>query len=276
MGRYLQVRDELYDPATGLRVGYVDINGQEVLTGTTTAEWAVDSLPSASPENAGAFFFVNAENGGTLYRSNGTSWVKQGPGRSEYDVQSCLWADRGTGAVGQRKRITDLGNLPVVVEWDGARWQPTNGIAKIYRQPGVVSGTAGTSSTATSATVTIPGGLLGPVGGIVLEASFSASASPTAATPAAAWDGSALFDGVSVGTKRNVRIRRSFRNIGSEASQIVNEASGDVGGTGTGSGAVQTFTKNTANNRTLQASCVFTHASSITATLHAFDIWWVA
>lgn len=233
--------------------------------------------PPASDQNDKFEVWITDDNGGTLYRSNGVSWEKRSPGLAEVDVPTVLWAELGTGAVGQRKRIVDpLFNQPVLVEWNGTRWQPVNGIAKIHRQAGVVNGTAGTTSTATSALLTLPGGMLGPEGGWIMEACFSASASPTAATPAATWDSSALFDGVSVGTKRNVRIRRSCRNVGSDASQIVNEAQGDLGGPGTGSGAVQTFTKNTANARTLQASCTFTHASSIVATLHSFDVWWVA
>lgn len=236
------------------------------------------NLPAASAANDGDEVDVTDLNGGTRFRSNGVAWVQVSPGVTENAVTYSTWADRnqGTPYLGQRKMFTDIGNQPVPAEYNGTRWVPVGGMAKIYRQAGVVNGTAGASSTATSALVTLPGDLLGPEGGWVMEAAFSASASPTAATPAAAWDGSATFDGVSVGTKRNVRIRRSCRNVGSDASQIINEAQGDLGGPGTGSGAVQTFTKNTANDRTLQVSCVFTHASSIVATLHSFDVWWVA
>lgn len=58
--------------------------------------------PAASADNAGSLYFATDVNGGTLYRSNGSSWVATGPGVDESALRTTLWIpankfDLGTG-----------------------------------------------------------------------------------------------------------------------------------------------------------------------------------
>jgi hypothetical protein len=263
----------VYATASG---GLVDGDGDPLSAGSAVLAVTLANRPAATSANIGVEVDVVDLNGGTRQRSDGTSWVDVSPGVTEYDPVFTTWANRGTGALGQIKWLTGVGNQLIEMYWDGAYWQPRTGRALLYRQPGTVSGSAGASSVATTATVTIPGDLMNIDGAIDILVHGAASASPVAATPMVTYDASALCDGVSVGTKRNVRFGRSIRNQGSASAQVVSENAGDMGGPGLGAGAVQTFTKNTAADRTINASFTATHATSIVASIHRFEVWWNA
>jgi hypothetical protein len=257
----------------------VDGDGDEIAV-TGSGGGAVESKvladrPAAGPENIGVELDIVDVDGGTRQKSNGTSWIDVSPGVTKYDTVSALWADRGTGVLNQVK-IFQIGNQPVPAIWDGSAWQPYTGRVLLTRLAAPILGTAGASSTATSADFTVPGGLMGLNGSLEIIWEGSASASPTSALPAVNFGGSTLTDGLTVGTKRNVRMRRIIRNQNAANSQVISENAGDLGGFGTGAGAVQTLTKNTANDQVINVGYTFTHATSIVATLHRFEVWWSA
>lgn len=257
----------------------VDSDGDEIAV-TGSGGGAVESVllanrPPATSENIGLELDIVDLDGGTRQKSTGTSWIDVSPGVTKYDTIASSWALRGVGVLNQVK-IFSVGNQPVPGIWNGAAWVPYTGRVLLYGLAAPIVGTAGVSSTAQSPDITIPGNLMGLSGTIEVVWEGSASASPVSALPIVNFGGSTLTDGLTVGTKRNVRMNRKIRNQNSLTSQVISENSGDLGGFGTGAGAVQTLTKNTANDQIVNAGYTFTHATSIVATLHRFEVWWTA
>ena len=187
------------------------------------------------------------------------------------------WAARGSGdAVGRVIRISDVGNNPLLrAEWDGTRWVPHCGRQLLYQVLAPVNGSAGASSTATSASISIPAGMLGVCGGLEIVADFAGNTAPVAAIPQVAWGGNNTFDGLTVGTRRNVRVGRNIKNINSASSQIVSEGVAETGGFGSANGAAQAFSVDTTAAVAVQVSINMTHATSIVATINKLQVWWV-
>ncbi len=235
------------------------------------------NLPAASAANDGDEVDVTDLNGGTRFRSNGVAWVQVSPGVTENAVTYSTWAGRNQGSpyIGQCKRITDIGNQNPEFIYNGTRWLP-KGLQLAYRQSGVVNGTAGASSTATGATFNTQPGMMGPDGTVLVEVDYAANTAPVAATPQMTWAGSNLHDGASVGTRRNVKVTRTIRNAGAENAQNVSEGSTQLVIEGSANAQVQTFAIDTAAAaRAIVPSITFTHASSIVATIHRYEVWLV-
>ena len=58
------------------------INNKMIAAGTLATR------PAAASGNAGTLYFASDVNGGTLFRSDGSSWTQVAPGTSESDVNA--------------------------------------------------------------------------------------------------------------------------------------------------------------------------------------------
>lgn len=241
---------------------------------------SIATLPDPGPDNIGQEYFVVDENGGTQRKSNGLDMVKQAPGVNEYDTDVIHWADRPlTAAVGDKLFFDDIGNKLVESFFDGEFWQPCGGRQLADRQEGTVAGSAGPTSTATSPAWSAPAGLMNDNGGLeIIVNAGTDNTQPATALPSTSWNGTDLFDGTtSAGTKKTVRWRRTIRNQNAVNSQVVPETeNGDLGGPGTSSNQVRTFSANTASQaRAVGVAYTATHATSITAKIYSREIWWL-
>jgi len=230
-------------------------------------------VPDASAANIGQEIIVVDENGGQRKISNGASWVDSAAPVNAGEIQTSTWALRGSGTLYQKKIITDIGNQPVEVIWDGTYWQPAGGAQTIYRLPAPVAGAASANSSSPTATMTVPGGLMNIRGTIEVFMDYYGNTTPTGSFAQITFGASDLFSATTLGTKRNVRVSRNIKNTNANA-QVVRENADDLGGIGLGAGAVQTFTKNTANDQTITGFGRLTHASSIICTLNSFEVVW--
>lgn len=233
-------------------------------------------LPAASVDNLGQVYFVTNEAGGTLRKSSGTSHVKIAPGVTEGVQSSAIWSERGTGALGESKIITDLGNNALVEAiYDGTRWQPRGGRQLLYSLKAPLTGSGTTTYTVTLPSITIPGGLMGTNGALDIEMAATASTTPVASTPSITFDGYELA-GNSGGANRRIRMSRRMRNENSASVQTVYANAGATGGEEFANNDHRGTTKNTANDLVLTGTVVWTHASSITGTVNDLKVWWIA
>jgi hypothetical protein len=233
-------------------------------------------LPSASVDNLGQLYFVTDEAGGTLRKSSGTSMVKLAPGVTEANTGSSTWAERGTAAVNTTKIFTDVGNLGIVEGiYDGARWQPRGGKQLLYSLKAPLTGAGTTSYVVTLPSITIPGGLMGINGELVIEMEAQGSTTPIAATPSITFDGYELA-GNGFGANRRLWLGRRIRNENSASVQTVYAHAGSTGSFESANNDHRGTTKNTANDLVLTGSMTWTHASSITGVVGELKVWWVA
>jgi len=244
------------------------------LAGTT---WQVTTanIPVASAALAGCLITVTDENGGTAYRCNGVSWVKQSPGLTEYDRSSALWTARGVGLVGQQLRISDFGNNPMALaEWNGARWAPQAGCQLIYDlQTPLVSASSLTPSL-NLPDVTLPGGSWGLYGGYELELVVELTAqTPTARQVTVNLAGSQIINDASVA--RHAGYIRGMRNVGSLTSQVVFEKASDYLRHLSANQGVQTKTKDSATDLLVSGSVAATVTVADTITLWGYRVWWM-
>jgi len=242
-----------------------------------TVSLLASALPAASSANAGTFYRVTDENGGTLYYSTGVSMIKLAPGLSEYDIASCLWADRGTGVVGQVKRISNLGNNPLVeAVWDGARWAPRGGRQLIYSSRGNIDGASATTSAVTLPAVTIPGGLLGVNFGLDVEVATHtlASAATTANTISYTFGGFELF-GTDRTTSRRIWNGRRLRNMDAANVQTVMSNASGMGGFEAAANDPKETTKNTTADVAMAGTATAVAGSALVNRCDEFKIWWV-
>lgn len=241
--------------------------------------WAVlaSQLPAASASNAGVFYLVTDENGGTLYRSDGVSMIKQAPGKSEYDIASCLWTDRGTGVVGQVKRITNVGNNTLLeAVWDGTRWGPRGGRQLIYSSRGNIDGASGTTSAVTLPAVTIPGGLLGVNFGLEIEVATHtvAGVATTANTISYTFGGFELF-GTDRTTGRRIWNGRRIRNMNSASVQTVMSNASGTGAFEAAANDPKETTKDTTADVAMAGTATAVAASAMVNRCDEFKIWWI-
>lgn len=240
------------------------------------AGWSVETgdLPEASATNAGAFFWVNDENGGTQYRSDGVSMIKQSPGLTEYDIPAVAWADRGTGAVGQVKRITNMGNNPLVeAQWNGTRWTPRGGRQMIYDLAAPIENT-GASPSVTLPNVTLPGGSWGLSGGYEFElVADCAVQTPSARVVNVTYDSTQFINDSAA--QRHAGYRRLIKNKGATGLQVVMEKNGDYDTWLSGNQTVQQKTKDTTTDLVVAGTITMTVPVSDTLSLWHYRIYWV-
>lgn len=235
--------------------------------------------PVAASGNAGNAYFSTDVNGGTLYRSNGTSWVQIAAGvANDNGATATTWAARGTGSyVGEQKRITDLGNQVLVyARWDGTYWRPEGGRQLIYNLTAPVTATAGASSAATIPSVVIPAGLMNVSGGfeIDIHTHTASDLASVANTISYTFDGFELF-GTNNTTNFRLWMGRRVKNQNSTSVQtVMSNASGTGAFIVTNNGPKAT-TKNTGTDLTLAGTATATHGVSIQNIIDEFKVWWI-
>jgi hypothetical protein len=271
-----------YD-AAGVLLGYFTAGGTEFSGGGGgSASIVLDvleaDLPAASASNDGLEYQITDRRGGCRVKSNGTSWIEQAPAINDVaGTTASTWAARGSGsAVGEIKRITNLGNNPnIFVVWDGTYWQPLGDRVCLYRMTTEITGTGTTTNTSTLPTVTIPASLLNLWGTLeaVLESDTN-NTTPVEATWTCNWDGSDYAG--TQGANRRLDMRRKWRNKGNAAIQsTITKGNSEAGGAIiSNNSSTGDRTKNTANNLDITGSVVYTHATSITGTVKRYEIWW--
>lgn len=244
---------------------------------SSTATILMANLPAASAANNGMEVDVSDANGGTRYKSDGVTWRKVSPGVTEYDIASSLWADRGVGVIGQVKRITDVGNNPLLEAiWDGTRWAPRGGRQLIYSSRGNIDGPSNTTSAANIPAVTIPGGLLGVNFGLDIEIATHtvAGVATTANTVSLTFDGFELF-GTDRTTNRRLWLSRRIRNVNAANVQTV---MANASATGANEGAAndpKETTKNSANNLVLTGTATAVAATAMVNRIDEYKVWWI-
>lgn len=147
---------------------------------------------------------------------SGNLWVSDAA-----SVYSGPWASRPAAGdfSGASIFITDVGPSGTVFTSDGVRWAPLNGRALV-----AVSGTpatvTGTTAETTLATVTIPAGVLGANGRVIVSALWSLSSSINLRTPRVRFGGS-VFAAAAVSTlAAAVRVGAEIQNAGSAGAQV--------------------------------------------------------
>jgi hypothetical protein len=235
--------------------------------------------PAAASGNAGNAYFSTDVNGGTLYRSNGTSWVQIAAAvNNDAGPTATTWASRGTGSyVGELKRITDLGNNALVMaRWNGTYWLPDGGRQLIYNLQAPVTASSGISSQATIPSVTIPGGLMNVNGGFEIEIHTHTASDvvSVANTILYSFDGFQLF-GTDNLTNFRLWMGRRVKNQNSASVQtVMSNASGTGAFVVTNNGPKAT-TKNTATDLVLAGTATATHGTSIQNIIDEFKVWWI-
>lgn len=249
----------------------------QFLAGTASAptDTLLANLPTSSPGNAGKLYFVTDLNGGTLFKDNGVSLVQQAPGVTEGSEAASIWASRGTGTVGARKRISDLGNNPLVeAVYNGSRWVPRSGEQLIYEAAPAASA-SGTTQTITLPNVTIPAGLMGLTGAIRVELGWELSAgTPLTRVVQMTWDGS-LFVDDSASLHRRFNLTRNIRNVNAVAVQHLTERQADYASDQTVNTTGQDKTKDTSTDLVIAGSIVSTFGTAQVSTLCYYRIWWL-
>lgn len=235
------------------------------------------SLPAASAANTGVIYFVADRNGGTLLKSNGVSLVQLASGVSEGGESASIWASRGAGSViGERKRISDLGNNPLVeTQWNGSRWVPRGGRQLIYELGAPIVSPSGTGQVCTLPNVTIPGGLLGLTGSLEIELAWELGAgTPLTRVVAMGWGGSSIVDD-SATLHRRFALRRTVRNTGVANAQQVLERQADYATYQSINTTGQQKTKDTAADVVIDGSVTSSFGSAATAAVMEYRVWWV-
>jgi len=234
------------------------------------------ALLTPSADFLGREYDVTDRAGGTRVKNTGTAYREVSPGASEL-VTSSTWAARGTGAfVGQVKRITDLGNNPLIEAiWNGTYWVPRGGEQLFYNLDAEVLTASGTNRTVTFPTVTFPAGLFNIYGGFLAEYLTNLDVDPTAVTDTLTFGSTAIVNNTGSATSERRYVGREVRNRGVANSQILigRAAANEAGGYIFGTTGVGTPTENTANALTLTGSVAYTNPTGI-ATLHHYRVMW--
>lgn len=158
-------------------------------------------------------------------------------------------ASANTGAV---IAVSDFADALFVS--NGTRWLPVGG-AVVVAQSGVAGAPiTGTTSLVAQDLVTIPGGLIGPNGQVVVEALWSMTANVNSKTfrLQSSGGGIVFFNGTSTSANTAISCRAMFSNRGSESSQVAQ--TNTFTGLGTSSTPLISGTVNTANDVLIQAA----------------------
>lgn len=261
---------------------YINSVGTAVLIGGNAVadltEAALSAIPAAA-SNLNTIYNITDRRGGTLVKSNGTSWVEVAPALNDVDGIPATTAAAAILAGGSLYDLAYLThaswNQPVRGIFDGTRWQPDTGRQLLYNSRATVSGSTAATSTAPLPTVTIPGGLLGLNGGLDFEMGGQSVTTPATVTPSITFDGYDLAGGNS-GANRGVWLGRRVRNLNSASAQIVMGNAGATGAFAFSDTDRRTTTKNTANDINCIATCVWTFGATGIGTIHEYKVWWIA
>jgi hypothetical protein len=141
-------------------------------------------------------------------------------------IINCTWAARPSNPVpGMRICVTNLGNRVFV--WTGGVWAPASMLPFAHTNASVLTGNTG--GTTTLATITVPGGMLGPNGFIRLYAMFSYPATANAKTFRLQHNGVTMFfndNGGSASAIQTLWGGITIRNKNSQSVQVGHPAYG--------------------------------------------------
>ena len=227
-----------------LVAGFTSLNDGELKTASyanplpvtvVTTNYTEEELPDADSVAVGTEIFNTTYQ--VKMRSNGTSWEWLGIGKS-------TWANKpATAPLGQVICITDIGEDGSLWRGNGTKWNRLHAIS-LYRTTTEVYLT-GTTTETTLATVTIPAGVMGPNGRLVLHFIWSFNNSAGAKTLRVKLDNQNCSSIVQT-TTAYCSTMLTVQNINSESLQKT--PSGLSAGVGASSGVINTTTVNTAVN----------------------------
>lgn len=233
------------------------------------------TLPAAGAGNLGRRYWITDRRGGCRVKSNGTSWVEQGPAINDVadlSAAAAFGALPASPIVGQRIRVTNVGNNPnLELVWNGDWWAPRGGEQALYTLKAPVVATAGAALTIPD--VLIPGGLMGAYGQLRIEAAYQLSENAVTLTIAQDWDGAAMMAFTTA--HQRAFWRREILNT-AVAAQVIPQRSTELGGETSTNTAGQTATKNTAVDRTIHGTVTATTASGThTTSLNRYNVFLV-
>lgn len=282
------LHDRFWYAADGSGPWFIDADGTALpiavpCTDITEANLA---LVAASATNIGREYWVTDRRGGVRVKSNGTTWVEVGVALNDSNgPASSTWVARGTGAAaGDIKRITDLGNNPLVeAQWDAVNsvWRPRGGRQLMYQLTAqLTSGAAVQDPTVTFPNITIPGDLMNDRDGFLVEyAGYGgATASLTGVTENLTLGGSTLRNNTSNGTNARRWFTQRVLNAFSTSAQysLEKNSGGEYGAPGTASSVYNTMTKTTTGDLTLAGSMVYDYsANTQIAVCNMYNVWWI-
>lgn len=209
-------------------------------------------------------------------RSDGTAWqqvvVPPTP------TPASTWALRGSGVAGDQRRITDIGNQPnLLVMHDGTRWQPQGGQQLVYSLGAELVSAASTAASVSLPGVTIPAGLLGLSGGLMIEFAAELDATPSARNLQLTLAGQTIIADTTAGGQRSVYLARHLRNTGvANAQRLMEPLSQAYGTYGSVNVSTPTLSVNTGADAILSGSVSWTSAAAQVARLSMFRVWWIA
>jgi hypothetical protein len=149
---------------------------------------------------------------------------------------SVAWAKRpGSPYVGQRIRCTDLGNKEFY--WNGTVWLPMGG--SVLAQSGVVSSVTGTTTETTLASITVPGGMMGPNGALRVIPLFSCSNNANSKI-VSIYLGGVSIGGQSLPNQPGYMAFEMIQNRNSLSSQVFNSSLTGVGFVNRSAAAINT------------------------------------
>lgn len=276
------LHDRFWYAADGSGPWFIDADGTALpiavpCTDITEANLA---LVAASATNIGKEYWVTDRRGGCRVKSNGTTWVEVGVALSDSNgPASSTWAARSTGAAaGDIKRITDLGNNPLVeAQWDAVNslWRPRGGRQPIYQLTAAVTNTQ-VNPSLTCPNVTIPGGLMNSRDGFLVEAAMDFGIAPSAVSEALTLGGSTLRNNTNTGTSRRRWFTQRVLNDFATGAQFSLEknSGGEYGAPGVATSVFNTLTKDTTGDLVIAGTMSCTSASA-TAKLYVYNVWWI-
>lgn len=188
------------------------------------------------------------------------------------------WAGLPAAAsfAGYRARVTDVGmGAGIIVISDGTRWAP-NGMQLLFRGAGAsgpIASVTGTTSETSLATVTVPAGLMGINGGVMIWPTFTYPNNANTKTLRARFGGVAGTQYINQGATTTLTASGmvKIRNRGAANSQA-GAANTSIGGFGTMASALVTSAVDT----TASVDIVFTGQLGVSTdqiNLEALDVW---
>lgn len=136
------------------------------------------------------------------------------------------WANRPTSPrLGQRIRLTDYGNREFY--WNGTVWQQLG--AQPWAQSATPVSVTGTLTETTLATITIPGGMMGPNGSLRIRALFGGTNSANSKTMRVRLAGSAMATSAGFTTSDYALHQVLVANRNAQNSQLASYGTAQAG-----------------------------------------------
>lgn len=278
-GRGCEVLRHLGTGALFDRMSFGDSAGRPVCIrpGSVAAISRMSLYPSLTKVRGARVIDRSADPRYAEHVSDGSTWlpvVVPATGR-----QAAAWGSLGTPTLGDERRVTGVGNQPtLLVIGDGTRWQPQGGQHLIHQLRDEVVSASSTSVTVALPDVTIPAGMLGLYGGLMVEIAAELSGTPLTRSISLSLGGQSLPAVTSNGTDRAVYMARHVRNNGSASSQRWAEPSGNYpvwGAYGTSNLNGATTTVDTAAAAVLSGSISWTSSAAQVGRLASYRVWWI-